>query len=143
MSHFTPWSALLGGILIGFASGLLLLSSGQIAGISGILGGALTRASKGATWRWAFLAGMLVMGLALAQLWPARFSLSGLPSWGSTVLAGLLVGVGTRLGNGCTSGHGVCGIARRSPRSLVATMTFMLTGALTVFVLRRWFGGAA
>lgn len=152
MSHFTPWSALLGGMLIGLASGLLLLSSGQIAGISGILGGALTRPAHGSTWRWAFLAGMLLMGALLQQLWPARFSLAGLPSWGVSAFAGLLVGVGTRLGNGCTSGHGVCGIARRSPRSLVATLTFIFTGAVTVFLLRwsglsvfllRWWGGAA
>jgi|SRR6185436_20353693 len=140
MSHFTPWSALLGGILIGLASGLLLLSSGQIAGISGILAGALTRPARAATWRWAFLAGMLLAGFALARLWPARFSLQGLPSAGGAALAGLLVGVGTRLGSGCTSGHGVCGIARRSPRSLVATLTFMLTGAVTVFLLKHWFG---
>jgi uncharacterized membrane protein YedE/YeeE len=143
MSHFTPWPSLAGGIVIGVASGLLLLSSGQIAGISGILAGALTRPARGASWRWAFLAGMLLAGLGLARLWPARFSLPGLPSLGLAGLAGLLVGVGTRLGNGCTSGHGVCGIARRSPRSLVATLTFIITGAVTVFVLRRWFGAAA
>jgi uncharacterized protein len=140
MSHFTPWSALLGGVLIGLASGLLLSSSGQIAGISGILGGALARPARGASWRWAFLAGMLLAGVALARLWPARFSLAGLPGWGPTVLAGLLVGAGSRLGSGCTSGHGVCGIARRSPRSLVATPTFVLTGALTVLLVRRWGG---
>jgi uncharacterized protein len=141
MSSFTPWSALFGGTLIGLASGLLLLSSGQIAGISGILGGALARPARGATWRWAFLAGMLCAGAVLAWLWPARFTLSGLPSWGLAAGAGLLVGVGTRLGSGCTSGHGVCGIARRSPRSLVATLMFIFTGALTVFVLKHWGGG--
>jgi uncharacterized membrane protein YedE/YeeE len=142
MNHFTPISALMGGVIIGLASGLLLLSSGQIAGISGILGGALAPRARAASWRWAFLAGMLVAGAALARLWPARFSLEGLPGWGTTLLAGLLVGIGSRLGNGCTSGHGVCGIARRSPRSLVATLTFVLTGALTVLLL-RWWGGAA
>jgi len=143
MSHFTPWSALIGGLLIGLASGLLLLSSGQIAGISGILAGALARPARGASWRWSFLAGMLLCGAVLAQLWPARFTLEGLPGWRTAGLAGLLVGAGSRLGSGCTSGHGVCGIARRSPRSLVATATFMFTGAVTVFVIARWLGGAS
>ena len=142
MSDFTPGASLAGGLVIGLASGLLLLSSGQIAGISGILGGAFTRPARGASWRWAFLAGMFLAGLALARVWPERFSLIGLPSMGRAALAGLLVGVGSQLGSGCTSGHGVCGIARRSPRSLVATLTFIFTGAVTVFVLRHWFGAA-
>lgn len=142
MTDFTPWSSLLGGVLIGLASGLLLLSSGQIAGISGILGGALARPSQGASWRWAFLAGMLLTGVVLARTWSERFSLAGVPGWGLTVLAGLLVGIGTRLGNGCTSGHGVCGISRGSPRSLAATLTFIATGAATVFLLGRWGGGS-
>src|SRR5262245_61837559 len=105
MSQFTPVSALTGGVMIGLARGLLLLSSGRIAGISGILGGALAAPARAASWRWAFLAGMLCAGTALARLWPARFSLEGLPGGGTTLLAGLLVGIGSRLGNGCTSGH--------------------------------------
>ena len=112
MHDFTPLSSLFGGILIGLASGLLLLSSGQIAGISGIVGGVLTRPTRAGAWRWSFLAGMLLTALASHARWPDRFALTGLPSaaWGA--LAGLCVGIGSGLGNGCTSGHGVCGIAR-------------------------------
>lgn len=137
MNHFTPVSALAGGVIIGLASGLLLLSSGQIAGISGILGGTLAPPARAAGWRWAFLLGMLAAGASLARLWPARFSLEGLPGWSATVLAGLLVGIGSRLGNGCTSGHGVCGLARGSRRSLAATLTFVSSGAVAVLLLRR------
>jgi uncharacterized protein len=142
MHDFTPFSSLFGGILIGLASGLLLLSSGQIAGISGIVGGVLSRPTRAGSWRWSFLSGMLLTALASYALWPARFALTGLPSAAWVALAGLFVGVGSVLSNGCTSGHGVCGIARWSPRSLVATFTFMLTGALTVFLLNRWTGGS-
>jgi len=142
MHSFTPVPSLLGGILIGLASGLLLLSGGQIAGISGILGGLLSRWGQATLWRVAFLAGMLVTAIWLQGAWPGAFALAGLPSLGLTALGGLLVGVGTRLGSGCTSGHGVCGIGRGSVRSIAATLTFMLTGLLTVFLMNHVLGSA-
>jgi uncharacterized membrane protein YedE/YeeE len=133
---FTPWSALLGGVLIGLASAMLILLNGRIAGISGILGGLLRPRSGDIGWRAAF-----ILGLAGAPLVYAMFTV--LPSVqidagnGSLVIAGLLVGVGTRYGSGCTSGHGVCGLSRLSLRSAVATAIFMGTGFLTVFVTRH------
>jgi uncharacterized membrane protein YedE/YeeE len=141
MESFTPVSALCGGALIGLSAALLLLTNGRIAGISGIVGGLLTPAADGRWWRAAFLGG-LVAGAVLTR-WagggpPTLTMITGAPG---LVVAGVLVGVGTRVGNGCTSGHGVCGIARLSPRSLAATGTFMLTGALTVFVVRHVLGG--
>jgi hypothetical protein len=137
---FTPVSALLGGALIGLAATLLLWSLGRIAGVSGILNGVLEQ-PLGRGWRIAFLAGLV----AAAGTW---FAISGarpradfpLP-W--LVAGGLLVGFGTRLGSGCTSGHGICGLARLSPRSLVAVLVFMGTGFATVFVLRHVPGGIA
>jgi len=128
--------------MIGLAAGLLWLSGGQIAGISGILGSLLSRWGQATLWRVAFLAGMLGTAIWLQAVWPGAFSLAGLPGLGMTALSGLLVGVGTRLGSGCTSGHGVCGIARGSVRSIAATLTFMLTGALTVFLMNRWLESA-
>ena len=128
--------------MIGLAAGLLWLSGGQIAGISGILGSLLSRWGQATLWRVAFLAGMLGTAIWLQAVWPGAFALAGLPGLGMTVVSGLLVGVGTRLGSGCTSGHGVCGIARGSVRSIAATLTFMLTGALTVFLMNRWPGSA-
>ncbi|MEO8154416.1 MAG: YeeE/YedE family protein [Rhizobacter sp.] len=140
---FTPGSALLGGVLIGLAVALLVLGSGRIAGISGIVGTALSALSRGAPWagqreRWAFIAGLLGAPL----LWHAWASLPAThvdtdPL--TLVIAGVVVGFGTRLGGGCTSGHGVCGLSRLSLRSLVATAVFMLTGVATVFVLRHAF----
>jgi hypothetical protein len=140
-TSFTPWSALLGGALIGASASMLLLLNGEVAGISGIVG-RLVRPDEGdMSWRAAFVAGLVLGGVLLSVLHPASFgpSAATLP-W--TVVAGLLVGFGTRLGNGCTSGHGVCGLARLSGRSLVATMTFMATGALATFVMRHVIGGA-
>ncbi|WP_432719577.1 YeeE/YedE family protein [Jeongeupia wiesaeckerbachi] len=134
---FTPWSALTGGALIGLAASLLALANGRVAGISGIVGGLLQRGETG--WRLAFVGGLL------AAPWLYR-SVSALPpmqfdaGWGTLVAAGLLVGFGTRLGSGCTSGHGVCGLSRRSPRSLAATLTFMGAGFATVFVMRHLIG---
>jgi len=135
--HFTPWTSLAGGLLIGLAVALFLLLNGRVLGISGIAGG-LLRARKGdAGWRLAFLAGLLVA--------PAVWALFRAPvvprfdaGWPLLVVAGLLVGWGTRHGSGCTSGHGVCGLSRLSPRSLVATLAFMGAGFATVFVLRHW-----
>jgi uncharacterized membrane protein YedE/YeeE len=133
---FTPWWALAGGVLIGISAAMFVLLNGRIAGISGILGGLLKREPGDAGWRIAFL-----LGLVLA---PAAYALfSDLParsieaSDGALVLAGLLVGIGTRYGGGCTSGHGVCGLSRFSLRSLIATLTFMGTGFITVFVTRH------
>jgi uncharacterized membrane protein YedE/YeeE len=139
--HFTPWSALAGGALIGLAAALLLLGSGRVAGISGIVGGLLRRPATGDTaWRLAFVAGLLAapLGWALVARWPVPRIDANLPT---LVVAGLLVGLGTRYGAGCTSGHGVCGLARLSPRSLVATLAFMAAGFGTVFVMRHLLGG--
>ncbi|MDJ0035956.1 YeeE/YedE family protein [Pantoea allii] len=132
--HFTPWQSLAGGLLIGAAAGMLVLCCGRIAGISGILGGLLKRRSSDKPWRLAFIAG-LVMSPLVYQRFSALPSIEIDASWGRLVLAGLLVGLGTRLGSGCTSGHGVCGLSRLSPRSLVATLVFMLTAMLTVGVM--------
>ncbi|MCH9297255.1 YeeE/YedE family protein [Pantoea allii] len=132
--HFTPWQSLAGGLLIGAAAGMLVLCCGRIAGISGILGGLLNRRSSDKSWRLAFIAG-LVLSPLVYQRFSALPSIEIDASWGRLVLAGLLVGLGTRLGSGCTSGHGVCGLSRLSPRSLVATLVFMLTAMLTVGVM--------
>ncbi|MEY4512607.1 MAG: hypothetical protein RLZZ450_4729 [Pseudomonadota bacterium] len=140
MHDFTPLSALVGGGLIGVAASVLLLASGRIAGISGILGGLLTPTRGDRSWRIAFLFGLLVSGAVAA--WIAPHSIGSSPrSLPLLVVAGLLVGVGTRLGNGCTSGHGVCGMSRLSPRSLVATVTFITAGMLIVRVI-AWVGGS-
>ena len=140
MDHFTPVSALAGGLLIGLSAALLLLANGRIAGISGILGGALRPQPGEFGWRAAFLAGLLaaapVLTLAGVDLPDIRIDV-GTPV---VIAGGLLVGFGTRLGSGCTSGHGVCGIARGSARSIVATVTFMATAAATVFVVRHVWG---
>lgn len=140
MAEFDWLPALAGGMLIGLAATLLLGGIGRIAGISGIFGGALERPRGDTAWRWLFLAALLA-GAALHR-WIDPVSV--IPRDGYPVLAllaaGLLVGVGTRLGSGCTSGHGVCGIARLSPRSLVATLTFIGTGMVTVWLLRHGLG---
>lgn len=136
MSHFTPVPALVGGMLIGLSASLLLLSHGKIAGISGIVGGLMAPGTEDRSYRLWFLAGLLAAGAGLRALYPAAFGGATAPL-AAVALAGLLVGYGTRLGNGCTSGHGVCGLSRFSPRSLAATVTFMATGALAVFVTRH------
>jgi uncharacterized membrane protein YedE/YeeE len=131
--HFTPWSALAGGMLIGLAAAVLLLINGRIAGISGILGGLLGAPRGERNWRLAFLAGLLAAPLLVGVVapMPAPAIDAGTPV---LLAAGLLVGLGTRYGAGCTSGHGVCGLARLSLRSLVATLCFMAAGMATVFV---------
>jgi uncharacterized membrane protein YedE/YeeE len=136
-NHFTPWTALAGGLVLGLASALFILLNGRILGISGIVGGLLRPTRSDAGWRIAFVLGLLV---APALYW--GLTGNGVPAtidagWGTVVLAGLLVGVGTRYGAGCTSGHGVCGLSRLSPRSLVATLAFMVAGFVTVYVLRH------
>lgn len=138
---FTPWSALAGGALIGLAAAALVLLNGRIAGISGILAGVL-RPRQGETgWRLAFLAGLLLAPFVYILLRGAPFIKieAGYPL---LIGAGLLVGLGTRYGAGCTSGHGVCGLSRLSPRSLVATLCFMATGFGTVYVMRHLLGAA-
>lgn len=136
---FTPLTALLGGMLIGLSAAAMALLQGRIAGISGIVGGLLQRRlASDVTWRLAFVAG-LVGAPALYALFadlPASRIDAG---WGTLVVAGLLVGYGTRLGSGCTSGHGVCGLSRLSPRSLAATLIFMAAGFATVFAVRHLF----
>lgn len=136
MTEFTPYSALAGGALIGLAASVLLVGYGRISGISGIAGQLLLGKSGDRAWRVAFLAGLLLAGLAAARLAPGALQASP-RSLAVVAGAGLLVGIGTRLGSGCTSGHGVCGLARLSPRSLVATLVFMASGMLTVFVTRH------
>ena len=135
---FTPWTALAGGAALGLAALLLLALVGRIAGISGIVGGlvAPTAARVEIVWRVVFVAGLLVGGLIALVAMPSTMSMRGAPGIAVAVIAGLLVGVGTRLGGGCTSGHGVCGIARLSPRSIAATMVFMGTGMAIAFAVR-------
>lgn len=139
MDHFTPISAVLGGGLIGLSAALLWLGTGRIAGISGIVGGLWTSRAGDIGWRLAFLLGLLAAPLIYAAVGGAP-NIVVPTSPALLVAAGLLVGVGTRLGSGCTSGHGVCGMARLSPRSLAATALFMLAGFATVFVTRHLLG---
>lgn len=135
-NNFTPWASLAGGILLGLASAMFILVNGRILGISGIIGGLLRPKSGDVGWRLAFLLGMLVAPLLyLLMAGPSTVRIdAGLVT---LVIAGLLVGVGTRYGAGCTSGHGVCGLSRLSPRSLVATLTFMGAGFITVYLARH------
>jgi uncharacterized membrane protein YedE/YeeE len=141
---FTPWSSLAGGVLIGLAAAMFVLLNGRVAGISGVLGGVLgglLRPARGdMAWRLAFVDGLVAAPLVFLAwgAWPVPRIDAG---WGAVVAAGLLVGVGTRYGAGCTSGHGVCGLSRFSPRSLAATAAFMAAGFVTVFVLRHLLAG--
>ena len=132
-AHFTPWASLAGGILIGMAAAMLVLLNGRLAGISGIVGGLLVPRRHETGWRLAFVAGLLSAPLAMV-FYPLTPRIDA--SFGLLVVAGLLVGIGTSYGSGCTSGHGVCGLSRLSPRSLVATVAFMGAGIVTVFVVR-------
>lgn len=135
-AHFTPWPSLAGGVVIGAAAAMFILLNGRIAGVSGIIGGLLRPAGGGFSWRFAFVAGLVLAPAAYALLseLPVPTIGAGFPL---LVLAGFLVGVGTSYGSGCTSGHGVCGVSRLSPRSLIATAAFMAAGFATVFVLRH------
>lgn len=135
-------SALAGGVLIGLAATLLLWLTGRVAGVSGILGGVLVPGDGERAWRWAFLAGLVGVGGIAIQLLPAMATpRDGFPPL-MLVAAGLLVGFGASLGNGCTSGHGVCGLGRLSPRSLVAVAIFMATAVATTWVVRHAWGWA-
>lgn len=137
---FTPISAIVGGALIGLSAVLLMWSVGRIAGISGIVAGAMLEHGNERNWRLIFLGGLFLGALLAALISGALESVSSVASTPMLVLAGLLVGVGTRMGGGCTSGHGVCGISRFSMRSVVATLVFMSSGAATVFVIRHLLG---
>lgn len=141
MEYFTPGASLLGGAIIGLAASLLLLGAGRVAGISGIVGGLLLPQAGDAAWRAVFVAGLLAGGLGLRLIAPALVTNELPRSAAALIAAGFLVGFGTRLGNGCTSGHGVCGISRGSMRSVVATVTFMATGIATAWVMANVFGG--
>jgi uncharacterized protein len=135
-NHFTPWASLGGGILLGLASAAFILLNGRILGISGIVGGVLAPRSGDVGWRLFFVLGMLVAPLlyaTIAGLPPVRID----ADWATLLAAGLLVGFGTRYGSGCTSGHGVCGLSRLSPRSLAATISFMAAGFVTVYLVRH------
>ena len=136
MAPFDPLSAAIGGALIGLAATMLMLVTGRIAGIAGILGDLVDLAGGDRLWRLAFIAGLIAAPLAIAAA-GAPLRTPAMPGWVVTALAGLLVGFGTRLGNGCTSGHGICGIARLSPRSLAATATFMAVAMLLVAITRH------
>lgn len=137
--NFTPWTSLAGGILIGLAASLFVLGNGRIAGISGLLGSVL-EGGEGRGEKALFLLGLLLAPL-LWGLFTALPAIEFQSDWPGLVLAGLLVGIGTRYGAGCTSGHGVCGISRLAPRSLVATLVFMAAGFATVYIVRHLLGG--
>jgi len=142
MHDFTPVPALVGGALIGASASLFLLTHGKVAGVSGLYAEALRPGSRSRGVGIAFVAGLLVSGVVVRLVRPDAFVTAWAPSLPVAALAGLLVGVGTQIGSGCTSGHGVCGVSRLSVRSLVATATFMALGILAVFVVRRAFGGS-
>ena len=135
-THFTPLASAAGGALIGLSAALLILLNGRVAGISGILGGLLERSRGDTSWRLAFLFGLLAAPL-VAGLFAPLPAVQADADTPALIVAGLLVGLGTRYGSGCTSGHGVCGLSRLSPRSLVATAAFMFAGFITVFVIRH------
>jgi uncharacterized protein len=139
MTEFTPYASLAGGALIGIAASLLLLGYGRVAGVSGIAGGMLANTRGDRAWRAMFLLGLVLAGFASLPFGAGAVGPSPRPLV-LVAAAGVLVGIGTRLGSGCTSGHGVCGVSRLSPRSLVATLTSIASGVVTVTLL-RWVGG--
>ncbi len=138
-THFTPFSALIGGLIIGASAVLFMLVNGRIAGISGILGGLLKPMKHDVLWRVAFVAGLFMAPL-IYRLFAPLPDIQVDADYPLLVLAGLLVGIGTRYGSGCTSGHGICGISRLSLRSIAATASFMASGIITVFIMRHVFG---
>lgn len=140
--NFTPLPALMGGAMIGLAATILLLSHGRVAGISGLYGGLFVTGTSDRPLRTAFVTGLLAGAVLLVFAFPSAFATASPVALPVVGVAGLLVGFGTRLGNGCTSGHGVCGISRLSVRSMAATATFMAAGFATVFVTRHLLGGA-
>ena len=142
MENFTPVESLVGGIVIGIAALVLLRFYGRIAGISGIFGGLFPFNTGETLWRMVFLAGLITGGIILSFLHIDAVTFELAYSNPALILAGLLVGVGSRMGNGCTSGHGICGLGRLAPRSMVAVLTFMATGILAAVVVHQIFGGA-
>ena len=138
-NHFTPWASLIGGLLLGVASAVFILINGRILGISGILGGLLPPKMGDTAWRLAFLLGMLAAPTVFMALAPPGLASEPRIDAGfwTVIAAGLLVGIGTRYASGCTSGHGVCGLSRLSPRSLVATLSFMGAGFFIVYIVRH------
>lgn len=138
-NNFTPWTALAGGALIGIASAMFVLFNGRIAGITGIMGGLLKPKSGDIGWRLAFIIGLIIAPVVWQFFTPLP-AMQIDASYILLVLAGLIVGISTRYGSGCTSGHGVCGISRLSPRSIIATLAFMFTGFLTVYIVRHVLG---
>lgn len=140
MTDFTPYTALIGGALIGLGAALFLLAHGRVAGISGLFGAVLRREPEALEARLSFIGGLLLGGVLLRFAYPEAFAASWRPPLAIALAAGMLVGVGTQLGNGCTSGHGICGLSRLSVRSAVATGTFMAAGFGMVLVVRHLFG---
>ncbi len=139
MENFTPISAFVGGILIGSSAALFLLFNGRITGVSGIVGGLFSLSSTGKTWRILFVAGLILSGFVYQLLFPGSFiERQDFPLW-LLMIGAFIVGFGTDMGSGCTSGHGICGIGRLSRRSIVATILFMLSGFVTVFLIRHVF----
>ncbi len=141
MTAFDPVAALVGGVMLGLGLVLVFLASRRVVGVSGVVGGLLSPRGGDRGWRVAFVIGLGVGGAALAVLLPQAVAFRPERSWPVLVLGGLLVGYGTRLANGCTSGHGVCGLGRLSLRSIVATIVFVVSGAATVFVVNQVYGG--
>lgn len=138
-NNFTPWSALAGGALIGIAAAIFILFNGRIAGITGIVGGLIRPKIRDIGWRIAFILGLVISPLAWESFSPLPLIEIG-ASNALLAIAGLIVGISTRYGSGCTSGHGICGVSRLSPRSIIATLAFMATGFLTVYVMRHLIG---
>jgi uncharacterized protein len=131
--NFTPWSALIGGALVGLAAAGMWWLLGRLAGVSGILGTAIMSRGEDFAWRAAFISGLFLAGLAAIVLFPGEVQFSLEAGYGQVLLAGALVGIGTQMGSGCTSGHGVCGVSRLSPRSIAGTLLFMAAGMVTVY----------
>jgi uncharacterized membrane protein YedE/YeeE len=142
MHNFTPLASLAGGMLVGLSASSMLLLDGKIAGISGILAGVLKPVRGDTLWRICFLGGLVAGGMLLRIFLPTAFDFGIIRPLPMLIVAGLLVGFGTRLGSGCTSGHGVCGVSRLSPRSVAATATFIFTGALVVYLVTHLMGSS-
>ncbi|CAM3037873.1 YeeE/YedE family protein [Vibrio rarus] len=140
MEFTVPWASLLGGMLLGVSASVLLLCNGKTAGISGIVSGLMNNVAGDRSWRWLFVVGMVSGGVIGSQVFDAYVPTSYNSHLITLLIGGLLVGLGSKLGNGCTSGHGICGIGRLSMRSIVATVVFMCVAAITVFVRLHWVG---
>ena len=142
MHNFTPITGTIGGLMIGLSATLMMLFLGRITGISGIFGGLVIPRKGEVAWRVAFVAGLLSGGVVLRFFYPQAFPVGLEQSFGLVAVAGVLVGFGTRMGSGCTSGHGICGLARFSQRSLASVLTFIFTGAVAVYIMQYVMGGS-